>query len=109
MMLILAPWMAIAEASANNTTEASIDGHSSNSSSLCTCLCPVKSEVISLNADRLIEQTIITTLATVSILATLFGLGKISLQKLGVLIDSSRERRGSYRIDPQTLPLSTTV
>lgn len=108
MMLILAPWMAIAEATANNTTEAPIDSHNS-SSPLCTCVCPVKSEVISLNADRLIEQTIITTLATVSILGTLFGLGKISLQKLGVLIESSRERRGSYRIDPQTLPLSTTV
>ena len=108
MMLILAPWMAIAEAT-TNTTNSTLELASNGSSPLCTCLCPVKSEVISLNADRLIEQTIITTLATVSILGTLFGLGKISLQKLGVLIDSSRERRGSYRIDPQTLPLSTTV
>ena len=95
--------MAIAEA----TTPAPTDSSAANHSNLCTCLCPVHTE-LSVDMNKLMEQTIVTTMATMSIIGVLLGLGRVVMLNVKPMMDSIREKRGSYRV-AQKLPLSTTV
>lgn len=60
----------------------------------CTCVCPVQADLFTGETmSRIIENAVVTTLATMSILMLVFGLGKVIFTKLNWLVFS---QRGNY-------------